>query len=443
MGKGVFRPRVAWCASFALLTLGLTVAVSGAGPAALAAGFDTERVVGAADDWEPVVAADPGSNNVYQIVTRYSGPKPCKGCPLPTLVFRRSTDGGASYGPDAFLIATKQKQNDPQLRIATSGPNAGSLYVAWLDNYNPGVKFIKSSDHGATWSDPVSFTGKGRTPHWSDKPWLAISPDGQDVYLAFNSSDSYVAASHDGGATFAAAVQTNNDTRYWFHTGGAVASNGDVYFAAVDFSQDYTGDAHIDVLKSIDGGATWSTTTVDTSKQMPDCPWSAGCTLGFLGSSASLVIDASGRIVVAYNANRTAGAPEQIYVSSSIDGGGSWSTPLQVSPASSTVNCGFPALAAGAASGDLRLAWQDDRNGATTAFNTWYRSSGNGGASWSADVRLSNAASGAPYKSAAGYSFPYGDYFSLSVDGTGTTHAVWGEGTSYTGPGGCWYTRGF
>ena len=52
------------------------------------------------------------------------------------------------------------------------------------------------------------------------------------------------------------------------------------------------------------------------------------------------------------------------------------------------------------------------------------------------------APTGAPYKTRAGYMFPYGDYLSLSVDGEGTNHVIWGEGASYNGPGGVWYTRG-
>jgi hypothetical protein len=30
----------------------------------------------------------------------------------------------------------------------------------------------------------------------------------------------------------------------------------------------------------------------------------------------------------------------------------------------------------------------------------------------------------------------------IAVDGRGRNHVVWGEGISYIGPGGTWYTRG-
>jgi hypothetical protein len=270
---------------------------------------------------------------------------------------------------------------------------------------------------------------------------LAISPDGRDVYLAFNASDSYVAASHNYGASFGPNRKTNNDTRYWFQTGGAVAPNGNVFFVTTDFSQDYTGDANIGVIRSTDGGASWTTIHLDTSREQPDCPWSPGCYLGFLGSSAALAVDRIGTVMVAYSASDTPGGPQHIYTRASTDGGNTWSARTLVS-AAGTFNGNFPALAAGPTAGDFRLSFQDDRNGYTTAWNTWYRRTTNAGNSWTAAVRLSDLTSGAPYKTAAGYAFPYGDYYELAVDANGMNHFIWGEGISYTGPGGTWYTRG-
>src|SRR5262249_35548073 len=146
--------------------------------------------------------------------------------------------------------------------------------------------------HGASWTTPIAFTADRKgTPSFSDRPVLAISPDGKDVYLAMNASDSYVTASHDYGATWGPLRKTNNDTRYWFQTGGAVAPNGNVYFITTDFAQDYTGDGNISILRSTDGGTSWTTQRIDTSRQLPDCPWATGCKFGFLGSSAALAID--------------------------------------------------------------------------------------------------------------------------------------------------------
>src|SRR5258706_16228746 len=47
-----------------------------------ASGFDSERLWGTGNDWEPAIAADPspGSSWVYQATTRYGGPKACASC---------------------------------------------------------------------------------------------------------------------------------------------------------------------------------------------------------------------------------------------------------------------------------------------------------------------------------------------------------------------------
>ena len=92
--------------------------------------------------------------------------------------------------------------------------------------------------------------------------------------------------------------------------------------------------------------------------------------------------------------------------------------------------------------GDFRVVWQGDHNGNPRGWNTFFRRTTDGRASWSETKRLSDRTTGAPYKARAGYMFPYGDYLGLSVDGKGTNHVIWGEGASYNGPGGVWYARG-
>jgi hypothetical protein len=196
-------------------------------------------------------------------------------------------------------------------------------------------------------------------------------------------------------------------------------------------------------MKSVTG-TTWTTTLVDTSRQMPACAWSPGCTLGFFGPSAALAIDKAGTIMIAYNANvdpAGAGQPQKMWVRTSTDGV-NWSPRTEISNGSSTVNNGFPALAAGPTAGDFRFAWQADLNGGGTPWNTWYRRTADGGRTWSTPVRLSDLGTGAPYKDTSGYKFPYGDYFEMAVDPSGMAYIIWSEGTSYDGPGGSWYTRG-
>jgi hypothetical protein len=77
----------------------------------------------------------------------------------------------------------------------------------------------------------------------------------------------------------------------------------------------------------------------------------------------------------------------------------------------------------------------DNRTG---QYNVWYRTSTDGGATWSQEVQVSQFASGFPYKTADGFMFPYGDYDAIAWDGA-HVHLAWGEGPSYAGPGNVWY----
>ncbi len=414
--------------------IGMLVGLWPVGQASAAAlGWQSEALWSAtADDWEPATAAAPNSSYVYQATTRYHGPKACTQCPDPAIIVRASSDGGITWGPDRYICACRntKAQNDPQLQVATDG----TVFATWLNDYNPGVVFSKSTDHGFTWSVPLSVKGKGLS--FSDKPILAISPGGQDVYIAWNSSDSYVVASHNGGASFGARVKTNSDSLYWFAEGGVVAPNGNVYFSESAELQAGTGQTKIAVLRSTDGGASYTTTFVDTAEEQPPCTVPT-CSVDYFAAQANIAVDPTGKLMLAYTAGTAFQAPKDLWVRTSTDGL-AWSARTEIGL--NTGDAGFPVIETGGA-GDFRVAWQDNRNGAT-AWNTWYTRTTNGGGSWSAQIRLSDLGSGAPYKTTNGYAFPYGDYFDLDVNGSGMNFVIWSEGPNFVGPGGTWSTRG-
>ena len=79
--------------------------------------------------------------------------------------------------------------------------------------------------------------------------------------------------------------------------------------------------------------------------------------------------------------------------------------------------------------------------GNVDAWNAVSRLSTDGGATWGAASRVSDAASGAAYKTAAGFAEIYGDYGEIAFTSAGKAVAVWGEGASYVGPGGVWLNR--
>jgi hypothetical protein len=56
-------------------------------------------------------------------------------------------------------------------------------------------------------------------------------------------------------------------------------------------------------------------------------------------------------------------------------------------------------------------------------------------------MKISDATSGAGYKDRGGFDEVYGDYGEIAITNTGNSIATWGEGLSYTGPGGVWFNR--
>ena len=395
-------------------------------------GWTSEHVWNAtADDWEPAIGADPNAPYVYALATRYTLPRRCHGCETPGIVLRVSADGGATWAPDRFLCrcpTITNGQYDPIIEV----DNTGTVHAVWLQGYTPGVVYSKSTDHGQTWTDPVAMPIA-----WSDKPQLAVSADGQDVYVDMNGpshGDTHVAMSHDGGATFTIVKVTDND-RYTFAGGAWTSADGQhIAFAQTDYDQDYKGKIHSDVVLSDDGGLTWRTVRVATGDRQPDCT-SDGCSNGFYGPTPALAGDSAGTLAYVYAANTEPYAPQRVYVTMSTDGGDTWAQATPLSP--DGANGLFPAATSGGP-GDFRVWWMDTRTG---RWNVWFAQTTDGGITWSKAVRLSNAISGTAYKGPRGFLEAYGDYGELDVTNTGQTIAIWGEGASYSGPGNVWFTR--
>ncbi len=405
------------------------------GTTGTAGNFDLQQAWSGFTDWEPHVACSRDGRYVYQMTTRYGDPSAVS---QPFVALRVSIDGGDTWLPDQFVENVRRWEADPQVAVSDDG----TVFVVWLSLFNPGVSFKKSSDHGKTWTAPVQLAppGPAYPPGWSDKPWLTVSPNGQDLFVGFNASDPYVVVSRNGGATWSNPKRTANNGRYWYHTGGCVAPTGEIYFATADYNANFRGKTHLDVTYSKDDGKTWQNTRIDSSEEMPGCAGVPGCYFGFLGPQSAIACDSAGTLAYVYNAGRVKNAPQQIWFTTSTDGV-TWTVPLQISVANANVNNGFPQITAGPDPGDFRVSWQDDRNGG--AWNTWFKETKDGGTTWSGDLRLSNLISNAFYKHTAGYDFVFGDYNGMAIDRFGTNHLIWGEGFSYNGPGNTWYSKGW
>ena len=385
------------------------------------------------DQWEPAIAAD-GYGHVYVLYPQYGRLPDCAGCPLPSMTLVVSGDNGVTWQEPHAITPHVSSQFDPQ--IVVDPLDRRTVYAAWLQNGNRDAVVARSVDFGQSWSVTIA----DRDGEDADKPVLTVR--GQDVYLAFNRERQMrVAYSHDGGITFTSTDVSSPIRLSRALAGGAtVDPERNVYLAWAGYARrDGTrGRVNLYTSKSADGGKTWTTTLMDASGAPPDCS-SDQCEWGFLGAQITLTSDAAGTLYALWNAGRGNRAPERIYFASSTTEGETWSSKMDVSRAAAGVEHAFPAIVAGAA-GDVRIAWMDTRN--RPLWNTYSRSSTNGGATWSAESRLSSYVPGYRYVRLKGFSFPFGDYFEMSIDHEGHTQAVWGEGLNFRSPGSIWYSRG-
>jgi hypothetical protein len=252
----------------------------------------------------------------------------------------------------------------------------------------------------------------------------------------------WVSSSHDGGASFTSTnINANGKLGWSLAGGGTVTPDGSVYFSWAGYTQNggAKGSVNLYISKSTDGGATWANALVEASGAPPDCSANL-CGWAYLGAQITMASDAAGTLYALWNSGTVDKGPERVYFARSSNGGASWSPKVDVSAAPAGVTHAFPAIAARAA-GDVRIAWMDAR-AAGPLWNTYYRSTTNGGATWSAETDLSTFVSGFTYINPDGFNFPFGDYFEIDIDDHGTTHAIWGEGKNYDAPGSIWYARG-
>jgi hypothetical protein len=389
------------------------------------------------DQWEPSIAAD-GSGRVYVLYPHYGRVPNCRNCRVPTMLLVASSDNGKTWQTPHVMLQINSGQFDAQLAVDPA--DRRTLYAAWLQNNKRVVMLAKSVDSGATWN----FTMAVRGDEELDKP--ALSVRGQNVYVGFNHEDEvWVASSQDGGRSFTPS-RVNIDSRPgWSLLGAAtVDPAGNAYLAWASYSKagGARGSVNLYVAKSADSGKTWNASLLDVSAAAPDCK-NEDCGEAFLGAQVVLTSDADGTLYALWNAGSTQLGPQRIYFSSSTNGGESWLPRVSVSSAATGVEHGFPAIVAGNA-GDVRIAWMDARNASESSpfWNTYYRSSSNGGATWGEEVRVSGYVPGYRYIAREGFRFPFGDYFGLAIDNHGDTHLVWGEGLNYQSPGSIWHASG-
>lgn len=405
-----------------------------------ATGFTTQARLGfpAGDDWEPALAAD-RFGHVYVLYKHYdvTGQASCSSCDLHVLL-QVSGDRGQTWSAPRPIDPESVVGGQYDSQIAVDPVDGKTVWASFLQNGKSSIAVMKSTDFGQSWTGPTIVENLQRS---TDKDILTVR--GSTVAVAYNAAQKiYASISHDGGQTWATRLINNGGTQQGWSLGGGggIDSQGNIYFSWDGYTQNgqAKGPVNLFVTESRDGGQTWSLTTMGVSGAPYPC---SNCGFAFLGAAATMTIGSDDTVYVLWNAtvDQTDFAPERIYFAKSTNHGASYSSRQDVSLAAQGVEHSFPAIATGTSSGDVRIAWMDMRTG---RWNLFYRTSIDGGSTWSGETPVSSFVPGYSYLTPSGFGLPYGDYFEMSVDDRGSTQIAWGEAASYAGPGNIWTSHG-
>ena len=389
---------------------------------ALAApGWAGEIKLGAEDTWEPSIAADPTGPWVYAMYNGFNRPKACKNCPPIPMLLRVSSDNGVTWGAETYpcpCSGVKQFQYDPVMKVA----NNGVVYATWMNKYE--IVFSKSTNHGATWTAPIKVSGN----QWGDKPWIGVSPDGVRRLRRVRDEPGRL------GRGLAQLGRLVRPRRRAQHRPGELpvperprgARERRRRPVGVDVSRAASRAAArstIETWRTTNGGTSWTANVIGQRVHR--------------GRVRDLLDDGARERHRRHAGRALHGRDERGWTRTGLDAAidrrrGDVGAGRPASRAGRPTRR-FPAIAGGAA-GVFRMHYGDNRTG---AWNTWYRASTDGGQTWSADVDISDADTGATYKTAAGFASEYGDYGAIDITNTGKTVGVWGEGVDFTaGPAG-------
>jgi len=305
---------------------------------------------------------------------------------------RRSTDGGLNWGPSATLTGGHKSAHTS---VAAWG---AAVHVVWGDSRHGHAEVYtrRSTNSGATWEPETRLTD---LPYESWVPSVAVS--GRNVFVAWvdyrdGNEEEYFKRSADGGVTWGPDTRLTSDPADSWAPSIGIA--GETFYLAW-FDRRDAGVTHEDVEKKLDGIMGGMGLPVDPAPPPDPSVYYLPPFLGRVQEKRQKIQEAAPAWV------RSGGDPKgleaelrefeelmrawsfgwEIYFKRSLDGGASWGPDVRLTAASDV--SARPSIAvAGSA---LHVVWFDGRDG---DFEIYAKHSADGGATWSSDLRLTDAA---------------------------------------------------
>jgi len=374
LGKGTMKKTILLTAAFLALFTIQTSAQTWSAPV---------RLTWTANDSSyPAIAADPsGGVHVVWYDKTFGNIE---------LFYKRSTNAGTTWQAPVRLTWNDGYSNFQ--KITTDSSNG--IYIVWADSTSFGYEIYlkKSTNNGANWSAPNRLT-------WMDynsiHPAIATS-SGSKIHIVWSQekssgySEIYYKRSIDGGASWLPPTRlTWNSGRSFYPSIAAEATN----YVYIVWQDESPGNFEVFYKRSINGGTSWSAPTRLT--------WNSGDS-----EDPIVAVDSTGIVHVVWR-DTSYGNTEILYKRSS-NHGFSWSAPTRLTW--SSANSYSPAVAVDSGNG-VHVVFRDDTPGNGEIY---YKSSPNGGLTWSGLTRLT--------WNSGGSLFPV-----VAVDSTDGVHVAWEE----------------
>jgi len=291
-------------------------------------GLDTRLTYTSTSSFDPAIAVTGIRVHVVWADRRDGGQE---------IYYKHSTDGGATWGPDARLTNDTVGSSRPSLAVS-----GFDIHAVWYkgQNGNTDIYTTRSVDGGTTWEPETRLT---TAPGWSLWPSVAVS--GSQVHVAWDDDRNgapqiFYKRSDDSGATWRPDTALTLHTNYSSDYPSVAVSGSDFY---VTWQDSRNGNEEIYFKRSSNGGRTWGADARLTN----DSALSLNPSIAASGSDVHIVWQNLG----------TAGV--SIFSKSSTDSGTTWGADTCITNSSSN-----PWNASLALSGrNVHVVWQDGRDG--------------------------------------------------------------------------------
>ena len=252
--------------------------------------------------------------------------------------------------------------------------------VAYFECDNNGVEYYRSVDKGVTWTGPLSAVGFfENNGDLVDRPWLVHGSGPQDLVVGWESFFSnpvgwvYLKTSSDGGATWSPPRrvddQNNHPAMQDPRQLPVVGADGTLYvvYASghgpfLDCSRCGALPTDYVVARSSDNGVTFTWSVVAANVARTDSPTEESEAISSLAADPNPA--RAGHLALAWSDERS--GESRILLATSVDGGVTWSSPVDVAddPPGHGVGHDHPQIAF-APDGRLIVVWRDHRCCAT------------------------------------------------------------------------------